>query len=161
METKQLGFLIKTVYDKLPTPVNLKFWGLSTSNLCKACEKIANLKHVLTGCQYSLRSYTWRHNKILGIIAEIAQMCCETTNKSLCVKTSIQFIKEGNVSKTPHRNNRHKPTLLDSCTDWRVIADVDRQFAFLMEIASIRQRLDLVIWSVNSKKVFFFSFLPH
>ena len=42
MEPKQLGFPIKAV--------NLKLWGLSTSNLCKACEKIADLKHVLTGC---------------------------------------------------------------------------------------------------------------
>ena len=73
MEPKQLGFLIKAVFDILLTPVNLKLWGLSTSNLCKACGKIANLKHVLTGFQYSLRSYTWRHNEILGIIAEIAK----------------------------------------------------------------------------------------
>ena len=49
MEPKQLGFLIKAVYDILLTPVNLKLWGLSKSNLCKACGKIANLKHVLTG----------------------------------------------------------------------------------------------------------------
>ena len=94
MEPKQLGFLIKAVYDILPTPVNLKLWGLSTSNLCKACGKIANLKHVLTGCQYSLRSYMWRHDEILGIIAEIAKMCCETANKISCIKTSIQFVKE-------------------------------------------------------------------
>ena len=38
-------------------------------------------------------------NEILGIIAEIGKMCCETANKILCIKTSIQFIKEGNVSK--------------------------------------------------------------
>ena len=149
MEPKQLGFLIKAVYDILPTPVYLKLWGLSTSNLCKACGKIANLKHVLTGCQYSIRSYTWRHNEILGIIAEIAKMCWETANGIPCIKTNIQFVKEGSVSKTPHKNNRHKPTLLDCCTDWRVIADVDRQLAFPMEITSTRQRPDLVIWSVN------------
>ena len=129
MKPKQLGFLIKAVYDILPTPVNLKLWGLCTSNLCKARGKIANLKHVLTECQYSLRSYTWRHNEILGIIAEIAKMCCETANKISCIKTSIQFVKEGNVSKTPNRN-KHKPTLLDGCTDRNVIADVDRQLAF-------------------------------
>ena len=58
MEPKQFSFLIKAVYDILPTPVNLKLRGLSTSNLCKAWGKIANLKHVQTGCQYSLRSYT-------------------------------------------------------------------------------------------------------
>ena len=79
-------------------------------------------------------------------------MCCETANEILCIKTNIQFVKEGNVSKTPHRN-RHKPTLLDGCTDWRIIADVERQLAFPTEIISIRQRPDLVIWSVNSKKV--------
>ena len=138
MEPKQLGFLIKAVYDILPTPVSLKLWGLSTSNLCKACEKISNLKHVQTGCQYSLRSYTWRHNEILGIITEIAKMCCETANETSCIKINIQFVKEGNVSKTLHRNNRHKPTLLDGCTDWRVIADVDRQLAFSTEITSTR-----------------------
>ena len=108
----------------LPTPVNLKLWGLSTSNFYKACGKIGNFKHVLTGCQYSLRSYTWRHNEILEIIAEIVKTCCETVNKISCIKTSIQFIKKGNVLKTPHRN-RHKPTLLDVCTDWHVIADID------------------------------------
>ena len=127
MESKQLGFLIKAVYDILPTPVNLK--------LNKACGKIANLKHVLTGCQYSLRSYAWRHNEILGIIAEIVKMRCEADNEISCIKTSIQFVKEENVSKTPHRN-RHKPTLLDGCTDWGVIADVDRQLAFPTEITS-------------------------
>ena len=94
----------------------------------------------------------WRHNEILGIIAEIAKMCCETANKISCIKTSIQFVKEGNVSKTPYRN-RHKPTLHDGCTDWCVIADVDRQLAFPTEITSTRQRPDLVIRSVNYKKV--------
>ena len=135
---------IKAVYNILPTPVNLKLWGLSTSNFCKACGKIANLKHVLTGCQYSLRSYMWRHNEILGIIAEIAKMCCETDNEISCIKTSIQFVKEGNVSKTPHRN-RHKPTLLDGCTNWHVIAGVDRQLTFPLEITSTHQHPDLVI----------------
>ena len=33
MEPKQLGFLIKAVFDILPTPVNLKLWELGTSNL--------------------------------------------------------------------------------------------------------------------------------
>ena len=72
-------------------------------------------------------------------------MSCETANEISYIKTSIQFVKEGNVSKTPHRNNRHKPRLLDDCTDWRVIADMDRQLAFPTEITSTRQRLDLVI----------------
>ena len=41
----------------------------------------------------------------------------------------------------------------NGCTDWRVIADVDRQLVFPTEITSTRQRPELVIWSVNAKKV--------
>ena len=69
-------------------------------------------------------------------------MCGETANKISCIKSSKQFIKEGNVSKTPHRN-RHKPTLLDGCTDWHVIAGIDWQHAFPTEITSTSQRPDL------------------
>ena len=83
---------------------------------------------------------------MLAIIAEIAKMCCETAHKISCIRTSIQFIQEGNVSKTLHRN-RYKPTLLDSCMD------IDQQLTFPMEITSTRQYPDLVIWFVNSKKV--------
>ena len=79
-------------------------------------------------------------------------MCCEIANKMSYIKTSIQFVKEGNVSKTLYRNS-HKPTLLDGCRNWRVIADVHRQLAFPTEIISTRQHPDLDIWSVNSKKV--------
>ena len=86
MEPKQLGFLIKAVYDILPTPVNLKLWLLSTSNLCKVCRKITNLKHILTRCQYSLRSYTWKHNEILGIIAEIGSFTTHFCNEISCIK---------------------------------------------------------------------------
>ena len=79
-------------------------------------------------------------------------MCCEMASKISCIKTSKKFIKEGNVSKTPH-GNRHKPTLLDGCTDWRIPAGVDWQLAFPKNITSIRQSPDLVIWSVHLKKV--------
>ena len=105
MEPKQLDFLIKAVSKILPTPVNVKLWGLNTSNLCKACGRIANLKQVLTGCHYFLRSYTWRHNEILGIIAK--KSIVKTAYEISYIKTSIQFVKEGNVSKTPQRNMRH------------------------------------------------------
>ena len=91
--------------------------------------------------------------KSWGLLLRLQKCVGETTNEISCIKTNIQFVKEGNVSKTPHRNNRHKLTLLDGCTDWRVIADVDRQLAFPTEITSTRQRPDLVIWSVHSKKL--------
>ena len=67
MEPKKLSFLIKAVCDVLPTPVNLHSWGLTTSDRCSKCGKTASLKHIHTGCEYALRSYTWRHNEVLEI----------------------------------------------------------------------------------------------
>ena len=67
-------------------------------------------------------------------------------------KNKYTGYKKGNILKTPQKN-RHKPTLLDGCTDWCVIANIDQQLAFPMEITSTRQHPDLFIWSVNSKKV--------
>ena len=56
MKPKKISFLIKTVYVVLPTLVNVHTWGLTTSNQYKACGKAASLKHILTGCEYTLRS---------------------------------------------------------------------------------------------------------
>ena len=83
MEPKKLSFLIKAVYDVLPTLVNLHAWALTTSDWCRACGKTVSLKHILTGCEYSLRSYTCRHNEVLEIFSEVSKTSCETANKAL------------------------------------------------------------------------------
>ena len=60
MEPRILSFLIKAVYDVLPIPDNLHVWELTTSDWCRARGKTASLKHILTGCEYTLRNYMWR-----------------------------------------------------------------------------------------------------
>ena len=152
MEPKKLSFLIKAVNDFLPTPVNLHAWGLTTSDQFIACGKTANLKHILTGCEYTLRSYTWRHNEVLEIFSEVSKTCCETANKVLNIinNRAIQFIKEGNISKTACEN-MCKPSLLEGCTDWHVATDLKHNFIFPTEIV-LTKRLDIVIWSVKAKK---------
>ena len=118
MEPKKLSFLIKAVYDVLLTPVNLHAWGLTTSNRCRVRGKTASLKHILTGCKYALRSFTWRHNEVLEIFAEASKIYCATVNKALNIinNRAIQFLKEGNISKLK-RKNMHNPSLLEGCTD--------------------------------------------
>ena len=37
---------------------NLNVWRLTTSDRYRACGKTASLKHILTGCEYALRSNT-------------------------------------------------------------------------------------------------------
>ena len=149
---KKLSFHINAVYDVLPTPVNLHAWGLTTSNRCRACEKTANLKHILTGCKYALRSCTWRHNEVLEIFAEVSKICCKTANKTLNIinNRAIQFVKEGNISKLA-RENMRKPSLLEGCTDWYIATDLKHNFIFPTEIALTTKRPDIVIWSLKAR----------
>ena len=105
-ENKKISFLIKAVYDVLSTPVNFHAWGLTKSNRYKACGKTSSLKHILTECEYALRSYTWRHNEVLEIFAVAEKIWCETANKALNDITNrvIHFVKEGNISKLLRKN---------------------------------------------------------
>ena len=153
IEPKKLSFLIKAVYDVLSTPVNLHAWGLITSGRCSACGKTASLKHILIGCEYALRSYTWRHNEVSEIFSEVSKTCCETANKALIIinNRAIQFVKEGNISKIA-RENMRKPSLHEGCTDWHVATNLKHNFIFPTEIALTTKRLDIVIWSVKAKK---------
>ena len=154
MDPKKLSFLIKAVYDVSPTPVNLHAWGFTTSDWCRACGQTASLKHILTGCEYTLKSYTWRH-KVLEIFYEVSQTCCETANKALDIinNRAIQFVKEGNTLKIA-RENMHKPSLLDGCMDWHITTDLKHNFIFPTEIALTTTCPDIFIWSVKAKKSF-------
>ena len=155
MVPKKLSFFIKAVYDVLPIPVNLHAWGLTTSDRCSACGKTASLKHILTGCAYALRSYTWRHNEVLEIFSEVSKICCETANNALNIinNRAIQFVKEGNSSNTA-RENMRKPSLLEGCTDWHVPPDLKHNFIFPTEIALTTKLPDIFISSVKEKKKF-------
>ena len=153
MEPKKLSFLIKAAYDVLPTPVNLHAWGLTTSDRCRACGKTASLKHILTECEYALRSYTWRYNEVLEIFAEGLKICCETANKALNIinNRAILVVKKGNISKLASKN-KHKLSLLEGCTDWHVATDLKHNFIYPTEIALTTKHPDIIIWSVKAKK---------
>ena len=154
MEPKKLSFLIKTVYDVLPIPVNLHAWGLTTSDRCRACEETVSLKHILTGCEYAVRSYTWRPNEVLEIFAEVSKISCETEIKALDFinNRAIQFVKEINISKLARKNMR-KPSLLEGCTDWRVKTDVKYNIIFPTEIALTKSIRILSFGPLKQKKL--------
>ena len=107
------------------------------------------------GCEYALRSYTLRHNKVLEIFSEVSKTRCKTANKApnIIYNRAIEFVKEGNISKTACENMR-KPSLLEGCTDWHIATDLKHNFIFPTEIALTTKCLDIVIWSVKTKKVF-------
>jgi hypothetical protein len=55
MEPLRLSYLLKAVYDVLPTPTNLLQWRLTEDPGCKLCGKPSNLEPILrTTCQKDL-----------------------------------------------------------------------------------------------------------
>ena len=134
--------------------VNLHALGLTTSDQCRACGKTANLKHILTWCQYALRSYTWKHNEVLEIFAEASKIYCESALKARNIinNRAIQFVKGGNISKIAHKNMR-KPSLLEGCTDWHIATDLKHNFIFPIEIA-LRQSIQILSFGMLKQKKF-------
>ena len=128
IEPPKVSFLIKAVYDALPTQVNLHVLGLPTSDQCRACGITASLKHILTECEYSLRSYIWRH--ILKIFAEPAIICCETANKALNNNTNrgIHFVKEKTF------RNFHVKISADHHWSMATCTELEHHFVFPTEI---------------------------
>ena len=141
--------------DDVPTPVNLHAWGLTIFDRSRVCGKTASLKYILTGCEYALRSYTWRYNEVLEVFGEASKICCEAVNKAQNIinNRAIQFVKQGNISKLARKNIR-KPSLFGGCMDWNVATDLKHNFIFPNEIALATKRPEIFIWSVKAKKVF-------
>jgi len=52
-EPLQLSFLLRSVYELLPTPTNLERWKLSKDPSCPLCKQRGTLQHLLTACPYS------------------------------------------------------------------------------------------------------------
>ena len=95
MEPQTLSFLLKSIYDVLPTPMNLKHWKLAEDNRCILCNKRATLEHILSSCNVSLTQgrYRWSHDTVLGEIAKILEGAVARQKKT------IRFIKEGQKPK--------------------------------------------------------------
>ena len=55
------------------------------------------LWHVLSSCGSSLQMYTWRHNRVLAILAEITETQCRVANEQPTQdpKPCISFLQEG------------------------------------------------------------------
>ncbi|CAC5401269.1 unnamed protein product [Mytilus coruscus] len=72
MEGYLLSFLLRSVYDVLPSPSNLYTWGLREDTTCILCkDKPTTLQHMLSSYPVALKygRYTWRHDSVLKTIA--------------------------------------------------------------------------------------------
>lgn len=97
-EPFRIPFLLRSVYDTLPTPTNLHKWGFREDPLCKLCGERGTMAHILSGCKTALAQgrYRWRHDKVLMTLANtLEQERCKKRQPQGKTIPSIKFVREG------------------------------------------------------------------
>ena len=98
MSPYRLAFVIRSIYDQLPSTDNLRRWGLTEDCKCELCGESETLHHVLSNCKYALDNgrYTWRHNKVLKEVVEATKMAVARANsRKIILQRKVYFLREG------------------------------------------------------------------
>ena len=154
MSETRIKFLIKSVYDLLPTPENKNVW-FGTEEVCKLCGGKGTLPHILNGCSIALSQgrYKWRHDQVLREIATYteARRKIHNNNPKPLKTKDITFVKKGEKAK-PQTEFEPK-CYLDSASDWRLIVDLDGRLKVPEEVAITNLRPDMLLISDKTKKM--------
>ena len=81
----RISFLIRSVYDLLPSNANLVRWGKKEDPTFPLCQGRQTTEHVLSSCKIALSQgrYTWRQNRVLQ---ELATIMCMVNEKLSSLK---------------------------------------------------------------------------
>ncbi|KAK7886737.1 hypothetical protein WMY93_026358 [Mugilogobius chulae] len=157
MEAYKASFLIRSIYDVLPTPSNRQQW-YGEDPTCALCPSAASLKHILVGCKTSLSQgrFTWRHNQVLKCLAASLEAKRTAINTLPYVPgkhlSPVVFLQAGVMEKVRDASREHYG-LLSEARDWNMIVDLNQRLIFPAEIVSTNLRPDLVLWSPSLRKV--------
>ena len=111
-----ISFLIRSVYDLLPSNANLVRWGKKEDPKGRQ-----TTKHVLSSCEIALSQgrCTWRHNRVLQeLAATISTAKGETTLSRI---NALIFTTEGGAKSWHGRLVRTKN---QNCDNWDIPADL-------------------------------------
>ncbi|XP_033747101.1 uncharacterized protein LOC117332324 [Pecten maximus] len=151
LEPCRIQFLLRSVYDVLPTPTNLHRWGMTETPNCSLCDRPGNLAHVLSSCNTALTQgrYTWRHNKVLRELADTLEK--ERQKKRRCMKQQpyINFVRSGEAGS---KVTAHQRGILDGAQNWEMRVDLGQRLAF-PEVVQTNLRPDILLWSQQGKKM--------
>lgn len=140
MAPLRLSFIIRAMYDQLPTGDNLARWNVTQDVKCALCGGTQTLHHVLSACTEALGSgrYTWRHNQVLRKLLEAVD----------CARLKANA-KEDRSTGRPAAG--YDCGFLERATDWRVIADLPNMRAYPEIIKKCNVRPDIVLMSEVTK----------
>ena len=150
-DNTRIQFLIKSVYNVLPSPANLHLWKLEESPDCHLCHGVGTLEHILSSCPKALGEgrYRWRHDQVLKAIARVVSEEMLKKNKSP-PPSKINFVKAGEKAKP---GSREAAGILAMAKDWDLQVDLGKQLRFPERICTTSLRPDMVLTSERSKQV--------
>ena len=151
MPEASLSFLIKAVYNLLPTPANRNKW-FGSEERCLLCGQEGTLNHLLSGCKVALSQgrYKWRHDKVLKELSyHLQQRMTENLKSPEATSRKIQFVKEGEKGEKQERSTGN---YLSSAKDWKMAVDLDRKLQIPREVSTTNLRPDITIISRRTKQ---------
>ncbi|GFO06375.1 polyprotein [Plakobranchus ocellatus] len=156
MAPLRISFLIRSVYDLLPSNANLVQWGKKDDPTCPLCQGRQTTEHVLSSCKEALSQgrYTWRHNRVFQELASVIRRAEGKIHPSST--SSTVFTTEGGVKKWHGRSitmNTHRKGLLDGCDDWVVSADLPEWERHPDVIRKTSLRPDIEIHSASTQQI--------
>ena len=158
-----LKFVLNATVNWVKTPDTLKLWGYIKKAYCILCgKKQCTLHHIIAACDKALSDgrFNWRHDSVLyhleialRSLIEHANSLATSEDKPPVLPISASFVPAGeSPSASPTRPRLR--TDLDGATDWKIIVDYDHEkIVFPPEIYATSQRPDIIIWSVQSRRV--------
>jgi len=149
MSSFRLGFVIRAVYDQLPSSDNLAKWNKCADKKCGLCGGTQTLKHVLSACKQSLATgrYTWRHNQVLRVLIRLVDNI-RTEGNTRRINSSVA---PGNTST--ETSTALATGLFDAAIDWELAADLDQWRKYPAIITTRGARPDIVLISETCRTV--------
>ena len=155
MQPFALSFLLHSTYNLLLTPANHKQSGFTGDDTCAMCKSARGApQHILSTCGNSPQMYTWRHNQVLAILAELIENQCRVANEQTTQDPNpcISFLQEGEAP--PRQVSQPQGQQFTAATrDWKMAADLKEALHFPYHIVYTQERPDSVIWFDTVKLV--------
>ena len=153
-----LKFLIKSVYDLLPTPANKCVWFRTEEFKCQLCGGSGTLNHILSACPVALQQgrFRYRHDEVLKEISKHIDEKRKQMNSSPWKKKKkkkIEFLKTGERGKQSNPASTPPESYFDTARDWSMRVDVGRKLVIPVHIMETSLRPDIIIISERSKQL--------
>ena len=159
MAPLRISFILRSVYDLLPSNANLVKWGKSDDPACPLCKERQTVEHVLSSCRASLTQgrYTWRHNQVLKVLAEAVEFNIAMGTKSRHPEPQTVFQKAGGGGAWPITSAPSKycsTGLLSKAEDWECAADLQEWTTGYPEVVKRSGlRPDIVVHSKSAMEI--------